>query len=206
MLRATAAAVWLCAECGHGSPDPRDERAHLDAHRQLRAFFEEWDAGTATPPTESVRRARGRSLVYAAGVLAVLLVWSLTVFSHVNRAKDGPRATLPPAAAPAPAGGQSSGGRQVLTPPAVSDVRPAAPAAPAATAATAATIAAPATTTPPPAVAASTAPPTAAAPSAGVSPAPTTAAPPAPDPVIAAPPAPAHLLSVCLLGICVTVL
>ena len=27
--------VWQCARCGRGSPDMRDEAAHLDAHRRL---------------------------------------------------------------------------------------------------------------------------------------------------------------------------
>jgi hypothetical protein len=200
VLQDTAAAAWLCPQCGHGSPEPRDERAHLDAHRQLQAFFEEWDAGTAPEP---VAPARSRSVLYAACALAVLAVWSLTVFSHVNRADDALRAAPAPAAAPA--AHQPSEPRQVTPPPAVTNEVP--PAPPTATR-SGSSLSSPAPARPP-AVASSEAaiaisPPGVPAAATGNA-APTSSAPPADAPVVL-PPAPQHLVSLCLLDICLTVL
>ncbi len=187
VVRGTAA-VWLCPKCGHGSPDPRDERAHLDAHRQLRAFFEEWEAGTEP---ELVPAARRRSVLYAGCALLVLLAWSLTVFSNINRATDIPRSVLPPAAAPA------ASREQVATPPAVTAAAPPPASTPAArsgspstsssTARSATAVPAPAGFVPPSAV---------------VALAPTPADPAA----VTTPPAPQHLLSLCVLGVCLTLL
>ncbi|MDQ3641578.1 MAG: hypothetical protein M3450_08990, partial [Actinomycetota bacterium] len=58
-----AAPVWMCPECGHGSAELRDERAHVDAHRQLRAFFQEWEAGTTPEPVGGGRSRPRRMLV-----------------------------------------------------------------------------------------------------------------------------------------------
>ena len=93
-----AAAVWMCPECGHGSAELRDERAHLDAHRQLRAFFREWEAGTeagraANPPPPPAKR---RSLLGTAVVVVVALLVSVAVFSRINREPDSFRAPVPP--------------------------------------------------------------------------------------------------------------
>jgi hypothetical protein len=150
-------------------------------------------------PVAPLRPARRRSSLYAAGAMAVLLVVSVTVFSRVNRSTEAFRARVPPAAAP-------SGGQPAPAPPAVTDVRPT-PAPPAASVA-------PSSTVRPPAVAAVSSPPTTAAvplvPADGGAPAPTTSAPPA-DPTVldvppAVPPVPPHLVAVCVLGICLTVL
>src|SRR5215218_1516845 len=101
----------MCPECGHGSPEIRDERAHLDAHRQLKAFFQEWDAGTEQGQV-ATRSRRRRTLLCALVALVVLAV-SVTMFARINR---GPASSRPPAPTfvePAPAA-------VAPTPPAVS--------------------------------------------------------------------------------------
>lgn len=61
--------AWVCAQCGHGSPEPRDRQAHLDAHRQLRQFLREWDAAAAVE-----RRSRRPLFIGSAALLAVILL------------------------------------------------------------------------------------------------------------------------------------
>jgi hypothetical protein len=192
VLQGTAAAVWICPQCGHGSPDPRDERAHLDAHRQLQAFFAQWDAGTAPEPVAPTRR---RPTLYAACALAVLLVWSLTVFSHVNRADDAGRALPAPAAAPV------TEPRRISPPPAVTNDVPPAAATPSRSGSSAAS--SPARQSAAPSSSTATddglAPPP-------VATTPTTSAPAAANPPVSGPPAPHHVVSLCVLDICLTVL
>jgi hypothetical protein len=86
----------MCPECGHGSSDPRDERAHLDAHRQLRAFFQEWEAGTEAGQAASAPPPKRRSYVGAAAAIVVVLLVSVATFSRINREPDGFRPTVPP--------------------------------------------------------------------------------------------------------------
>ena len=78
-----AAAVWMCPECGHGSSEIRDERAHLDAHRQLRAFFKEWDAGTESG-RERGRRSTRRLVLLCTAVALLVVVLSAGVFSRID--------------------------------------------------------------------------------------------------------------------------
>src|SRR4051794_40167151 len=89
----------MCPECGHGSPELRDERAHLDAHRQLKAFFREWEAGTdqGQVATRSTRRLAFLSAVVA----VVLLTVSVTVFARINRGPSVSRRPPPSFVAPA---------------------------------------------------------------------------------------------------------
>ena len=197
MLSGPAAApVWMCPECGHGSAELRDERAHLDAHRQLRAFFQEWESGSTPEPVGDGRAGRRRVLVAAVAAVLVLLL-SVSVFSRINRTPDAFRDTVPetvlPGAEPQPVTG-------VVTP--GPTARPADPS---------------------PAGAAPTARP--AAPLRGVSAPvsdqvvpPQVSSIPAPGPAATVPPpgrssgesvspsAPSHLLSACVLGICLHVL
>ncbi|MGH9266378.1 MAG: hypothetical protein ACRD1D_16965, partial [Acidimicrobiales bacterium] len=68
------APAWVCPECGHGSPEPRDRLAHLDAHRQLKRFLDDWDAAAkadAAAEAAAARRRRRRPYVY--GAVAVLV-------------------------------------------------------------------------------------------------------------------------------------
>lgn len=208
-MSAAATAVWMCPECGHGSADPRDERAHLDAHRQLRAFFVEWEAGTEAPAGGGSRRSRWLvRLGVVAAVLAMLLV-SSSVYSQINRAPDPGRAQDVPAdVRPA----DPTGAPPPAAPPAAA-VTPAPSATPAPAAATPAP--APATPTPATAPGASASPRAAAAVPAATSATPSTAAaptttvPPTSPPAEATTPepaAPAYLLSLCLPGICLHVL
>lgn len=99
--------TWVCPECGHGSPEPRDRQAHMDAHRQLRQFFREWDAAAAD------HRSRG-PLVVGCLVLLAAIALAVVVLLRVSGGGDvaspAPVATVatpltppaPPAPAPAP--------------------------------------------------------------------------------------------------------
>lgn len=102
-------AVWTCPECGHGSPEPRDRQAHLDAHAQLRRFFDQWDGAAAA----EVERRRVRPVLLAVGTFVVALL--LVTFSVLLLAPGGgsglatspnarvPGADLPRSSTPAPA-------------------------------------------------------------------------------------------------------
>ena len=196
VLGPAAEAVWMCPECGHGSSELRDERAHLDAHRQLRVFFQQWEAGTTPEPVDDRRPRRWRTLVAAIAAVLVLL-FSVSVFSRINQAPDAFRATVPATVVPDTERSQPVTG--VVTP--APSARPAdpSPAAPVQTARPAAPVRAVPTPV-----------------SDQVVPAPVST--PAPDPAATvpapgsssggyvAPTAPAHLLSACLLGICLHIL
>ena len=182
----------MCPECGHGSPEIRDERAHLDAHRQLRAFFQEWDAGTESGKSKGRRSRRRLACLYAAVALVVVFL-SVGVFSRINRDSGGQRASVPPIVIPDAAMIAPALPTAPVPIPVVTLTEPPAARPPQASPATSP---APTNTVrgdsfvPPPASAA------------GPRPAP----PPAtvPPPVVA--PATPHVLHLCLLGICVTVL
>ena len=181
----------MCPECGHGSSEIRDERAHLDAHRQLRAFFQEWDAGTESGQAKARRSRRRLAGLYAA-VALVLVLLIVGTFSRITRDSGAhrtsapaiviPDATMIPPAPPAP-----------TAPPAVSPTAP-----PAGRTAPAARPTSPAPTNtgrdgsfvPSPASAAEPQRPVA----------------PATVPPQVVVPATPHVLSVCLLGICLNVL
>jgi len=206
--------AWTCPTCRHGSPDPRDELAHLDAHRQLGQFLEEWDA--AVESDRKKERGRRPVIVAMVGLLVVAVVVAGTVFLGLDRpgrssghvAGPVPGSivpTPPPARAPGPAltpppPEEASVPAQVtpqVTPTDVAptDVAPSAPQSPGIASATAAAAGAPSA---PPADAGVTAVPEPPTPA----PASTTtleslrAHPPAP--------APAYLLKVCL-GSCLTI-
>lgn len=105
VLAPTGAAVVLaCPECGHGSSEPRDREAHLDAHRQLRAFLEEWDAAAAADAGADRRAARRRSVLYGAAILVALPVgWVRSLVPAPSRPVGAPPAAgRPPAAPPCP--------------------------------------------------------------------------------------------------------
>ena len=96
--------VWTCPTCRHGSSDPRDEAAHLDAHRQLGQFFQEWDAAVAR---DRNRRRVGRRLGVVLGVflaivvvVASLLFWSFDGGSERRRPVADPRTEVPTEVAP----------------------------------------------------------------------------------------------------------
>ena len=89
------APVWTCPECGHGSPEPRDRRAHVDAHRQLRQFFEDWDAAAAAD-SAAERRTPRRRLAY--GVVALVLVLAAVL----GLRELGPRQSAPVIPGPVP--------------------------------------------------------------------------------------------------------
>lgn len=91
----------MCPECGHGSSEIRDERAHLDAHRQLRAFFKEWDAGTESG-RERGRRWTRRLVLLCTAVALLVVVLSAGAFSRINRDTGGPQARVPTVVVPDP--------------------------------------------------------------------------------------------------------
>ncbi|HEX3620950.1 MAG TPA: hypothetical protein VHT97_01405 [Acidimicrobiales bacterium] len=91
-----AATVWTCPECGHGSPEPRDQQAHLDAHRQLRRFLDQWQASAAADAAAE-RRARRRPFLY--GVVLLLVVAVLATLA-VRTSGNG-AVTAVPTAGPA---------------------------------------------------------------------------------------------------------
>lgn len=187
-------AVWMCPECGHGSPEMRDERAHLDAHRQLQAFFREWESRTSAPV--EARRSWWPKVVVALVVVLVLLA-SVGVFARINRAPDAVRATVPARVAPV----DDLPRRPEAVPPAPTAAVPVPPPAAPAQAARAVTPA------PSPAAHAPSAPVVEVEVLAPSTPAPILpVAAPAPGPHVAptVPPAP-HLLSLCILGICLDV-
>lgn len=192
------AMAWVCPDCGHGSPEPRDERAHLDAHRQLRQFLDGWDAAAAAD-RNAERRKRLRPVLLGIAALVAALVVSVAVLLRLTGGEPVappaaprpvpevpvPQADVPPPApAPAPVPADGSG-----VPPTRSErsgngtgsrTRP---------------VTGPADTAD-----SGIAPP--------LAPAPAPAAPVAVATVpAAAAPAPAHLLAVdlCLLGICLSV-
>lgn len=123
------ALAWACPECGHGSPEPRDQQAHLDAHRQLRQFFREWDAAAAAD-----RRSR-RPLVIGSLALVAAIALAVLALLRVSGGGDeappfrpalptpGPEA--PRAAAPPPAAAPASPAQPEL--PAGTTTRPAQP-------------------------------------------------------------------------------
>jgi|GEM_PF-5667630 hypothetical protein len=114
------ALAWVCPECGHGSPEPRDQQAHLDAHRQLRQFFREWDAAAAAD-----RRSR-RPLVI--GTLALVAAIALAVLALLRVSGGG---DVPPARSPVPAPAERPASQPPQAAPPVGSPAPPAAAAPA---------------------------------------------------------------------------
>lgn len=91
--------TWTCPTCRHGSPDPRDEVAHLDAHRQLGQFLREWDAAVVSDR----RKQRGRrpvALVLGASAVVVAVV----VTALVSWGLNGTGGSARPATRPVPGG------------------------------------------------------------------------------------------------------
>lgn len=195
--------------CKHGSPDPRDELAHLDAHRQLGRFLQEWDAAVVSD-REHERRRRPRAVMASALSVVVALVVGAMVWGLAFNADPphrgvapvpgstrprtqpelAPTAALPPVtAAPAPQPDAVLPPQGSPQPPALSAVAP-----------TASVARNPAAGVPAPAPSTVSAPdaPAAAPPASPVS---------ALEPVItrAAPLPPTYLARVCLLGTCLTV-
>ena len=88
--------AWGCPECGHGSPEPRDRQAHLDAHRQLRQFIDAWDAAAAAD--QAAERNRRRRPLYALVVVLVVMILagvSLGSFGGQGRDTYVPRGPIP---------------------------------------------------------------------------------------------------------------
>jgi hypothetical protein len=113
--------AWVCAECGHGSPEPRDQQAHLDAHRQLRQFFREWDAGAAAHHRSRRPLVLGCAALLIALVLAVLALLRVSDGGEVppsaRPGPPGPAANAPPAVQPPRAGPPpASAGPSTATP------------------------------------------------------------------------------------------
>jgi hypothetical protein len=90
--------VWTCPMCGHGSPEPRDEAAHLDAHRHQGQFFEDWEGAVRS---DRARERRGTAVIVLAGLVALVLV----VVGAVSLLRLGRDESVsgPPAGAGAPA-------------------------------------------------------------------------------------------------------
>ena len=88
--------AWTCPTCRHGSPDPRDELAHLDAHRQLGQFFQEWDAAVASDRGRR-RATKPLGVVLAALVAAVALVAGAVFWGLIDRSDTARPAPRPPA-------------------------------------------------------------------------------------------------------------
>lgn len=185
-----ATAVWMCPECGHGSPDIRDERAHLDAHRQLRAFFQEWDEGTASGQERGRRSKRRLVLLYTAFALLLVMVSAL-LFSRINGDSAGARASVPTIAVP---------DKTVVPPAPPTTAAPARSADPAPTVVPQPRRSAPQSAAVTETVAEGFVPPVAAP-----EPPQSAAAPATVLPQVVAPSNP-HLLQLCLVGICLTVL
>lgn len=116
MLAAPSAAAstqnaWTCPACRHGSPDPRDEAAHLDAHRQLSQFLRAWDVAVAADRDQRQVRRPVAALI---GVLvAIVVVMTVSPFGGLGRPNDtgvtrsqapvgGPTLFAPSASTPAP--------------------------------------------------------------------------------------------------------
>ena len=87
--------VWVCPECGHGSPEPRDRQAHLDAHRQLQQFFREWDAAVVAD-AGAEHRGTLRWLAYGVAAFLVVCVAALAfVLTRPDRGLGGPNPAVP---------------------------------------------------------------------------------------------------------------
>ncbi|MGI8775905.1 MAG: hypothetical protein ACR2LJ_00605 [Acidimicrobiales bacterium] len=217
--------TWTCPTCKHGSPDPRDELAHLDAHRQLGRFLQEWDAAVVSD-RENLRRRRPAAVILAGLVaVAVAVAFPVAVFLGLARTGDsvdrGPAAVprpIPPtvdtpAPAPAMSGPVVSGPASTPVPPETaqpSSGRPPVGQAPPPVSASAPSPSPAARSARPvaPATSATAVPAGVATPSVATrSVAPPTATTPVND-VVAHPavPLPGFLLQVCLLGPCLTVL
>lgn len=187
----------MCPECGHGSPDPRDERAHIDAHRQLQAFFREWDAGTEPVPGGIGRNARLRVLLVGAVAVLVLLM-SVAVFSRINATPAGFQAVAPAQVLPTPQPPPAQPASSTVSTPKTPTATPTATPDPVAVRTDRVVAATPSAVVAAPPSSPVTASGPVAAPSASGA---------APEPVAAvAPPEPVHLISACILGICLTVL
>ena len=194
-----AAPVWMCPECGHGSSELRDERAHLDAHRQLRAFFQEWEAGTTPERVRGGGRPGRLKMLVAAMAAVLVLLISVSVFSRVNRTPDAFRDTVPatvvPDARPPVEGATPAPPSRPVDPSPAAPAQTARPAAPVrAVPAPVSEQVVPAQVSPTPAPIPAASPPV---PSAGSGQYVSPSVPPGAAP---------HLLSVCVLGICLTVL
>jgi len=195
--------TWTCPTCRHGSPDPRDELAHLDAHRQLSRFFDEWDDAVVADRNKERDRRSSPLVVAGLAVLVVLVAGAVFWSFHRSGGQSGPVAgsIIPtprsiPTPTPAPASGLTPQGPTApdasqLTPPAPQQVSLPSPARTAPVVAPAAPAAVPAAVTSPP---------------------------PAPSPPVPAgtgspkfgyvgfpAPAPTYLLQVCVLGTCLTI-
>lgn len=129
--------AWVCPGCGHGSPEPRDQQAHLDAHRQLRRFFEEWEAAGAADQAPD-RSPRRRPLYYVAAALVLLAAISLWTVRSQGVDRPAPAGPAPSAQLPQPdAGEPPSVIQRPPTPPAAPTTSPRARAVPAPAAAVA---------------------------------------------------------------------
>jgi len=201
---------WTCPTCKHGSPDPRDELAHLDAHRQLGQFLRDWDAAVVSDRKK--QRGRRPAVVGLIGVVVIAIVVGGVVFSGLGRTGGssghvaGPvPASIVPAPVPAAGPYQPPAAEVPAVSPQVvpADAPPSAPQSP------------PVAASPDAAAPSATAP----APSAGPADAATIAVPPVPAPTApgsrrvstlgslhdAPAPAPAYLLKLCLIDTCLTI-
>ncbi len=104
--------TWTCPTCRHGSPDRRDEAAHVDAHRQLGRFLDEWDAAVVSDRKSERRRRPTALAVVGLSVLAVVVATLVlrgaghtgAPSGRVAGPVPGPMVTVP---APTPAPGSS---------------------------------------------------------------------------------------------------
>ena len=185
--------AWVCPECGHGSPEPRDRHAHLDAHRQLRQFIDAWDAAAAAD--QAAERRRRRRPLYA--LVTVLVVAVLAAFTYWGVGGRDVASVAP--AGPAP-GVQIPGAGSSPAPPAAAPAPSPSPAPPAPRAAPAVPVAAPQPPpSAPPADGGAQASPPAPAPGQPTSPTESVDAVP---PVTGASPAPLVTVRGCVLVVC----
>ena len=96
--------AWVCPVCGHGSPEPRDEQAHLDAHRQLERFIADWDAAAAAD--QAAERDRRRRPLYFAVVVVVVVALAVMALQGIGGNDVTPSVpTAPGVGAEPPPGG-----------------------------------------------------------------------------------------------------
>jgi hypothetical protein len=126
VARAGDVDVWQCALCGRGSPDARDEVAHVDAHLRLRRdpFAERWDhigRGLIGERSPACPVARPRTWTVAAAVVAMCGLFCVLGLVMLRTGRGAPSPPGTPARAPLPT-------RDVVAPPApASSTSPIAP-------------------------------------------------------------------------------
>jgi len=202
--------TWICPTCRHGSPDPRDELAHLDAHHQLGRFLEEWDAAVVSDrKKERSRRPAGLvlgALVAVAAMVTAVVFWGIHHGGAPSPRVAGPVPVVPVVPAPEVTG-------QVPTPSPPPDTTQLTPPAPQPAVPPSPSVTAPVVGTADPTPIAEAVPGDAmpaddgGATASEASPPPVLSAAASPEPLRAGAPTPprAYLLQACVVAICLTI-